>query len=288
MPSTTTTKHQATAFLLIAKTNLHPGAGSESYGVIDNLVQRDPATRLPTIHSTSLKGALREYFEDGLLAKNQKLVDFVFGADTKRGATDPSAGNYRFFAADLVSIPVRCDKKMFVNLTCPRIAKQILDMDAAIGSGISAAKKAALEKVRGFEFPANAKACHFDASINGSIILEENDTAATKATLANLGDAQAIFGADLVVAKDEVFRDLTSDLHLPVVARNQLNNGISENLWYEQLLPRETRFWFPVLYKDENGISHANFVSDLKANPVQVGANASVGYGFCSIDKFPA
>ena len=54
-----TFKYDKAAFLLTALTNLHPGAGSESYGVIDNLVQRDATSDFPTINSTSLKGALR-------------------------------------------------------------------------------------------------------------------------------------------------------------------------------------------------------------------------------------
>lgn len=283
-------KYEAIAFLITAKTNMHPGAGSESYGVIDNLVQRDAATRFPTIHSTSLKGALREFFEDGLSNPVPGLVDYVFGTDLKRDKTkDPAAGNYRFFAADLVSIPVRSDEKIFVNLTCPGIAKRMLDMINTLEVGVSTAKKGALEAVANFQFPNNAKACHFDSSLR-TIILEENDTKAVNGTIASVSDAQKIFGDNLVVVHDDVFGDLTDDLHLPVVARNQLNNGISENLWYEQILPRETRFWFPVLYPKGNGVTnfYAQFQSTLVANPVQIGANASVGYGFCEIANFPA
>ena len=283
-------KHQGMAFLITAKTNIHPGAGSESYGVIDNLVQRDAAFGLPTIHSTSLKGALREYFEHGVESPDQRMVNYVFGSDPNREKDkDPQAGNYRFFAADLVSIPIRCDKKMYVNLTCPQVAKHILDLDAAIGTGISPEKKSALEAVRDFNFPDKTQACHFEEGL-GNIHLEENDMVAKKGTLASLSDAKAIFGDDIVVATDAIFMELTDNLHLPVVARNQLNNGVSENLWYEQMLPRETRFWFPLMHDNGDGVTNfsAKFISDLRANPVQIGANASVGFGFCRIQQFPS
>ena len=49
-------------FKITAKTNMHVGSGDTNYGIIDKLVQRDVLSNLPMIHSSSLKGALREFF----------------------------------------------------------------------------------------------------------------------------------------------------------------------------------------------------------------------------------
>lgn len=70
---------------------------------------------------------------------------------------------------------------------------------------------------------------------------------------------------------------------LPVIARNCLENGVSKNLWYEQVLPRKSRLAFFILH-DDGEINEA-FDSSITSVPVQIGANASVGYGICVIKK---
>ena len=54
---------KAKFFKIEAISNLHVGNGEINYGLIDNLIQRDPVTELPNINSSSLKGALREFFK---------------------------------------------------------------------------------------------------------------------------------------------------------------------------------------------------------------------------------
>ena len=70
---------------------------------------------------------------------------------------------------------------------------------------------------------------------------------------------------------------------LPVIARNCLENGVSKNLWYEQVLPRKSRLAFFILHDD--GEINKAFDSAITSVPVQIGANASVGYGICVIKK---
>ena len=66
---------------------------------------------------------------------------------------------------------------------------------------------------------------------------------------------------------------------LPVVARNQL--GEHRNLWYEELVPRQSEFWFIHLYPE------VEIIAEIIAGnvPVQIGANASVGYGYCKLEN---
>ncbi|MCD4675191.1 MAG: hypothetical protein K8S18_04240 [Desulfobacula sp.] len=58
-------------------TNLHVGAGDANYGVIDNLVQRDVVTGLPVIHGSSLKGAIREFYEYSWGGKDERLLGIL-------------------------------------------------------------------------------------------------------------------------------------------------------------------------------------------------------------------
>ena len=69
-------------------------------------------------------------------------------------------------------------------------------------------------------------------------------------------------------------------LDLPVIARNNLENGISKNLWYEEVVPSDSRFTFMIIGPDELMTKLNEVITE---TTVQIGANASVGYGFCKI-----
>jgi CRISPR-associated protein Cmr4 len=71
--------------------------------------------------------------------------------------------------------------------------------------------------------------------------------------------------------KDTSFDSLIK--HLPVIARNRL--GEDRNLWYEELVPHKTLF---VTFIGSTGNNNA-FDTSLTSNVIQIGANASVGYG---------
>ena len=71
------------AWLIVAKANLHVGNENvANYGLIDKAIQRDAVTNLPCINSSSLKGALNEYFTAVLtksFSPQQRLE--IFGVD---------------------------------------------------------------------------------------------------------------------------------------------------------------------------------------------------------------
>lgn len=86
---------------------------------------------------------------------------------------------------------------------------------------------------------------------------------------------------DLSVTKEntinnDTFKDLCSDDNLPIIARNKLENGESKNLWYEQVLPAETVLYTFIDSKKETALNEA-----IKNQIVQIGANATIGYGYC-------
>ena len=75
------------------------------------------------------------------------------------------------------------------------------------------------------------------------------------------------------------FSKLCDDEHLPIIARNKLDNGTSENLWYEQVIPAETVFC--AMIDDYDG----KLTACLDGQYVQIGANATIGYGLCKFTK---
>lgn len=273
-----------TFFTIDCKTNLHVGSGKANYGVIDNLVQRDPTYHYPSIHASSLKGGVKEYCHN---LPNFPMKD-VFGSDkdktTGRSGADTQIGNYKFFDAMLLCIPVRCDKRAYIHITCPNILEYL--HDTLPSNHILKADLAALKNsIADNEAPTAVKAYCFDAALNNAVI-EDFDITATydnsKVTLLT-GNLNTLFKYDVVIVQNRLFNRLTNDLHLPVVARNYLENGESKNLWYEQVVPRLSRFWSMAIHPEPDQLfsPHLFPVDTL----VQIGANGSVGYGYCSFSK---
>lgn len=93
---------------------------------------------------------------------------------------------------------------------------------------------------------------------------------------------KSIFGENIVIFSDEDMKEQCSDYSLPVIARNCLENGQSTNLWYEQIMPRLSSFYF-VLEGVEKSEKLINAISEPEL--IQIGANATIGYGRCSIKK---
>ena len=94
-----------------------------------------------------------------------------------------------------------------------------------------------------------------------------------------LGVEKAVVDTSKWEKKNKDFEELCSDDNLPIIARNCLENGESTNLWYEQVLPAQS-----VLAT----IIQTNKADDLEALNgaiVQIGANATIGYGYCKFIK---
>jgi CRISPR-associated protein Cmr4 len=286
-------EYQYTKELFCIKTlsNLHVGSGSENYGVIDNLIQRDAATGFPCIHASSLKGAFREFFVKDIQSKPD-FINHVFGsekgssevADTEETESETMDGNvklkvrqktqpgkYRFLQADILSLPVRAMTMPYVNITC---TAAIQNIQSLLGE-----KKIDLLTTLHSIAKNNAEVQFF---FNGNVDIETDEGKSLPFNATDLSTIKPIIGSHPGVVQDKTFVEAVSDFGLPVIARNQLNDGKSGNLWYEQVLPRESRLLFFVLVP-KGDIHFTDFKKNLNENLVQIGANASVGYGVCQV-----
>lgn len=72
------------------------------------------------------------------------------------------------------------------------------------------------------------------------------------------------------------FKALSEEL--PVIARNYLDNGESKNLWYEEFIPREALFGC-IVQGEQVDIEF--FQDEVNDKVIQLGGNATVGYGYC-------
>ncbi len=213
-------------------TNMHVGSGDANYGIVDKLIQRDPVTGFPTINASSLKGALREHFEE----KSSELVDTIFGKESKSKDEPSEPGLATFLEADLVAIPVRSNFQRFV-MALNKAQLEMLNKKAERLTG---------KDIFNTNFsPDNAldnALYHQQGSLTYDVYLEDikiekkNDY---QNPLKNQDDKD-LFHKRIAILLDEDFATVTQNL--PVIARNHLENGISQNLWYEEVVPHQTVF----------------------------------------------
>jgi len=270
-------------FKITTITNLHVGAGDRNYGIVDKLVQRDPLTNMPEIHSSSLKGALKMYAKDGLGwgDKKTKQLNDVFGEDQNPGKDS-------FFTAHLLTLPVRSNIHPYFKATCPEILRNFKQQIKTFGIRnqklISLLDMLLEIKILGevvFVIFAEQKkeGVIEEFSLKNNIQYQPMGED-KKRTLKNT------FGADIdnfILVRDDVFMEFCGSL--PVIARNRLDD--EPNLWYEEIVPRQTDFFFMYMTPDTLNSCCMKTIQTKSGNglPVQIGANASMGYGFCTISK---
>jgi CRISPR-associated protein Cmr4 len=267
-----------TIYTITAQTNLHAGSGDANYGIIDKLVQRDALTGLPCIHASSLKGSILQHcFNSGYDLDN---IETIFGGQPEKRRkgqpkrTQSQTGSHVFMQANLLSIPIRSNLQAFYEVTCPRIISDLVATLENLG----------FEKLRYESLSQIAEAAKLLPVVLSSIALTDCKLEDKKYPTVASCNVQPVdfLKLGMMVVPDSDFEKLTDNHHLPVIARNYLENGQSANLWYEQVLPRQTRFYFGLMKKTEV----ADFETKLiDSGLVQIGANATVGYGYCKISK---
>ena len=273
-------------YIIQCKSNLHVGSGDSNYGVIDKLVQRDTTDQLPCIFSSSLKGAFREYFEEVIEKKKCKglktLSDGIFGGGDNKGSGGQSKGSHIFQQAFLLSIPLRSNLKPYFNAIAPFMVEQLIEMAELFGCNFPAK----LGKELGY-FSEN-----FKPKDNEPIVFEDKkdleieDFSKFVQSDKALPELKEIIGDDIIVLSNNDMKRLTNDYHLPIIARNKLENGKSQNLWYEQVVPRKSVFAAFVVNGSKDQTKD-DFNTNVNGKTVQIGGDSSVGYGYCTVYSLP-
>ena len=247
--------------------NLHVGSGDNNYGVIDNLVQRDVNTNLPTIHSSSLKGALKEHFSS--TEDNTEFIETVFGKE------DNKPGKWKFLAADLLSRPLRSNMIQYFNASSPEALSNFVTKIENLGLANAFPNFDKLKELANMSVAENNPLV-FNSRFNNAVI-EDLEWRTTYNDF-DVSGLSTLLGEHLILINNNDFREV----ELPVIARNHLENGISENLWYEEVVPYDSRFGFFIIENDE--VNSEEFMNGIK-KIIQIGANASIGYGLCKIEN---
>jgi len=306
--------YEAKIYILKALTNLHVGNGEVNYSVIDKQVQKDILTGYPTIHSSSIKGALKEYVifkkacEGDVAGEESKAIcKTIFGSDpTESKENEPQGTNansdtntpkhsrmqgvVNFFDAKILALPVRTDKFPYLLSTSKKVLKEYIDYCEAVNIAPPFSKN-----------DVRALSLGYDAgNITSEIVVEDEAWKYNSASC--LESIKPLIGDNIILLDDDHFDTIAKEL--PFVARNYLENGKSENLWYEEVVPRESLFFFALqkptdsllAYKarniktypsDENVKKHLKKFEEITQDTKEffLGANTSVGYGLCKLKE---
>ena len=244
---------KASIIILKCITNLHVGNGEENYNLIDNEVEKDCITQYPTIHSSGIKGALREYFK----TNNLSNIEEIFGGESveKESKKQPSPGKIKFLSADLVAKPARTtagENPYYLITTKTMIERFNYLVEEFLEDQKTVRINPKNEKIEKIEIE----------GIQPESVWEWNPAKES-----------------LYQIKEEEFKKID----LPVMARNKLDNGISKNLWYEEVVPHESIFAFPIIANEKDQETYKYFIDEVKDKVIQFGGNASIGYGLCKV-----
>lgn len=268
-------------YILTTMSNMHVGSGEYNVGVIDNLVQRDVINKYPNVNSSSLKGAFREFYKS---CTNPDFVKRVFGSEPKE-QKDNASGSFRFFEANILSYPVRSNLIAYLRAVSIDVLKELL------------LKIKMFQKQDDYEELVNVlnfltsidvnegRPVVFNTNLNDAIV--ENFDLKAQIYPHNLDNnirttLNKYFGNRMVLLHNNDFQRFCGENMLPVVSRNYLESGESKNLWYEEVVPRLTQFYFPIMEEDGDA---EEFESKLGNSLIQVGGNASIGYGYSKIES---
>lgn len=292
-------------------TPAHVGSGND-LGIIDLPIQREKHTGFPKIEGSSLKGSMREAFEN--TAGVEPLdIHLAFGYDEdsdKKKETSKKlnektkfAGALGFSDSRLLFFPVKSAKGVFAYATCPLILKRFNEEVRLLGTdnklesmvpGVNQGeallfKDSSILKDSGSKKSVTLEEYTFNAKLVG-----EDD----KYQLFN--DLKKLFGDEIaeriVILNDDDF-SYFADNATEVITRTKIDNesGTVKDgaLFNEEYLPAETYLYSLVfagpVFNEEKGSFDKNETSVVewfkKNKPayLQIGANATIGKGICKL-----
>lgn len=253
---------KANLFKIECITNLHVGSGDVNFNIIDKEVEKDPILKYPVIHASGVKGAFRVYCkEQGM---DESKIKYIFGDEGDKTKGKPGA--YRFFDAKFLSRPLRVGGNAqcaYIPVTTVQAINDFLKLTSAFGCNSFGVDSISVNFTS--EFAVSSDDIKDVEGITNLTVLNADQT--------TMDALKKILGEKFAIAKD------LSKFDLPVIARNRLDNGKSENLWYEEFVPRTSVFGLIILTPDDN------FEITIDS-PVQFGGNATVGYGYCNVAEF--
>jgi len=269
---------KTTLFKITTLGNLHVGAGEQNFGVIDNLVQKDPITEVPVIHSSSLKGAILHHFESFNPHYSVKKKRHVFGYEDKE-KKETRAGEVKFLQAELLALPARSNKQLYFLATTPQILNDFIE-------GYNLLTKKSIDLV----IPNIEEESIIISTNDKDCWIEDYEVQKIDDDLVKKISKKLFDGKPLALMREDIFKSIS----LPIITRNKIAKTAEDdnNLFYEEVIPRRSIFYTYVITPDDIDESDKDlekvfeeFITKMQEENIQIGANASIGYGLCQFKE---
>ena len=283
---------------LFTRTPLHVGAGS-SVGAIDQPIQRERHTGFPIIPGSSIKGVMRDLFQE------DEKTEWLFGPAQDKKEETLGAGALQFTEGRLLAFPVRSARGCFAWLTSPLILNRFArDIGVAGEKFISTAAIEDMQALYGGNM----------LRIDGDIVLEEYSLKIIKdADFLDSGKKilQSIPPADdplwngflsrLVVVSDGMMSFFASSA-CEVAQHTRIDDATgtvaASALFNQENVPSEALFYLLAtglnernkskpsadLRKDNAAIEELSVKLKSVNNVIQIGGDSSTGLGLCSVE----
>ncbi len=256
---------------IFSRTPVSVGAGS-SVGAIDLPVMRERHTRIPIIPGSSVKGVLRDLWNND--KDNQSAF---FGSDGKSGAI--FVGEARVLA-----FPVRSARNMFAWVTCPLALERFMRDRGESFQPLS---------LNGMECQASAELICKD----NKIVLEEycfdkkselpSEIVGKLKALSHDAVWQSL-NSRLAVISDDMFSYFVENTcEIPARIKIDDDTGIVQNgaLFYQEQVPSETMFYNVLSVEDAGEGMLAAVGEKISSRGVlQFGGDETIGLGYCSVE----
>lgn len=310
----------AKPFYIICQTPTHCGSGQD-LGIVDMPIQRERHTGFPKIEGSSLKGAIREVFEERLGQNSIKNESIKLSFGPEEG--DAHAGALGFTDARILLFPVKSVKGVFAYITCPDVLNKFEKelkiskiekinceqekSEIAISLGIKVKEKECIV--------ANDSKVKVDSK---NVILEEYCFAIENLEAEDIKRMECIaeiltkltkienLKEKLVILTNDDFTDFVN-LSTEVITRTKIDNKTGTvapgALFTEEYLPCETILYSlalasPIFVKEDKakGAFQADnskkeeekvmefFISNIPEY-IQIGGNATIGKGIVKVVK---
>lgn len=281
---------QTRIFHLQALSALHVGTG-QGIGIVDLPIARARATNLPLIPGSSLKGVLRDQWEDTLKEK----VNTVFGPYHQQESA--FAGAVAFGDAHLLILPIRSFAGTVAYATCPFILKQYQrDLNLDQLTIPLSEREAIVTTDTVLKLGTHVALEDLDLLIN---IQNNANTWAeyiAKALYPNSMDWQNAFKARFIILSDDTFSflaDTATEIRTRIRIERETRIVKDGALWTEENLPTDSVLWGVM------GINKARDKTNLDAKSlsdalptgetaIQLGGKHTVGRGLCRFLLAPA
>ncbi|MBT9168502.1 MAG: hypothetical protein DDT19_01847 [Syntrophomonadaceae bacterium] len=311
---------QGRLMFLYAETPVHAGSGSGVAG-IDLPIQRERFTNLPILQPSGLKGALREFFENGknLPPGHQDSEIFaIFGPDERKASEN--AGALCIEEARLLLFPVRSLKGVFAYTTCPIVLRRFyrdLEVLKHLGQDLigspapnwSSLTTASIPEDQVWVIRSVGNSRCKVLSDSEKITLEEFTFTAVPREEVNslaewldskLSGVTLDLAARFAVVSDNTFKDFV-EFSTEVITRTRIDDEkgtvVKGALWTEEHLPRESVLYCLLLSckslkSGVSGLGTANDVlnyvtnntaSALRPAYLWLGGNQTVGRGLVHV-----